>query len=71
MELAGDRRQYRSHWKAHFVNILSFALALAAIVVFAAAYRGLPWGTLGLGLLLLTAAWVIQLLWVTADQITF
>lgn len=53
------------------MNILSFALALASIVVFAAAFRGLPWGTLGLGLLLLTSAWVLQLLWVGADQITF
>lgn len=53
------------------MNILSFALALAAIVVFAAGWRGLPWGTLGLGLMLVTLAWVLQLLWVSASQITF
>lgn len=51
------------------VNILSFVLAIIAIVIFAGAYRGAKWGSVGLGLAILTAAWVLQLIWVT-DQIT-
>ena len=51
------------------MNILSFVLAIAAIVVFALTYRGHRYGSLGLGLALATIAWVLQLIWVT-DQIT-
>lgn len=51
------------------MNILSFALAIIAIVIFAGAYRGARWGSIGLGLAILTAAWMLQLLWVT-NQIT-
>ena len=51
------------------MNILSFVLAIAAIVVFALTYRGHRYGSIGLGLALATTAWVLQLIWVT-DQIT-
>jgi hypothetical protein len=51
------------------MNIVSFVLAIAAIVVFALAYRGIKYGHVGLGLALLASAWVLQLIWVT-DQIT-
>lgn len=51
------------------MNILSFVLAIAAIVTFALTYRGHRYGSLGLGLALATSAWVLQLIWVT-DQIT-
>lgn len=52
------------------MNVLSFALAIAALVVFAGAYRGVKWGHLGLGLALLTLSWMFQLLWDNADLIT-
>lgn len=52
------------------MNILSLIFAIAAAIIFGAASRGLQWGTLGLGLLCLTIAWILQLLWVT-EPITF
>jgi hypothetical protein len=52
------------------MNILSFILAIAAIVTFSLTYRGHKYGSIGLGLALLTTAWVLQLIWVTADTIT-
>lgn len=51
------------------MNILSFALAVAAIIVFTLASRGYKHATIAVGLALLTTAWVLQLIWVT-DQIT-
>lgn len=51
------------------MNILSFVLAIAAIVTLALTYRGHKYGSIGLGLALLSTSWVLQLIWVT-DQIT-
>lgn len=51
------------------MNIISFVLSVIAAVLFAGTYRGLKWGSLGLGLCLLTIAWTLQLLW-TTSQIT-
>lgn len=48
------------------MNIISLVLALLAIVVFLGGPRfQRPWADTGLGLALLTAAWVVQLMWVT------
>ena len=51
------------------MNILSFALAIIAIVIFAGAARDQKWGSVGLGLAILTLVWVVQLVW-TTTQIT-
>ena len=50
------------------MNIISFILAIAAIVVFLLASRGYKHATIAVGLALTVAAWVIQLIW-TTDQI--
>lgn len=52
------------------MNPLSFVLAIGAIIVFLAGWRATPWAHLGLGLALLTAAWIVQLVWVTTSAIT-
>ncbi len=52
------------------MNVISFVLALAAIVVFAARWKGAPGGHLGLGLALVTAAWMIQAIWITTTLVT-
>jgi hypothetical protein len=52
------------------MNILSFILAIIAAVIFALTYQGHKYATIGLGLSVLTVAWMLQLLWVT-DTITF
>lgn len=52
------------------MNIVSLILAIAAAVIFVLAFRGQPWATIGLGLFLLTVAWVVQLLWASAKQIS-
>ena len=51
------------------MNILSFVLAVAAIVVFLLTYRGYKHASIAIGLALTVTAWVFQLIWVT-DQIT-
>lgn len=51
------------------MNILSFILAIAAIITFLLTSRGHKYATISIGLALATSAWVLQLLWVT-DQIT-
>ncbi len=49
---------------------VSLILAIVAIVVFLAGSRsGRPWADINLGLALLTAAWIIQLMWQTTNQI--
>jgi len=53
------------------MNVISFVLAIAAIVVFAARWKGAVGGHIGLGLALLTSAWVIQSIWMTTAIITF
>lgn len=53
------------------MNILSFILAIVAICIFAGAYHGLAWGSIGLALALLTASWVLELTWTSATQINF
>jgi hypothetical protein len=52
------------------MNILSLILAIIAAVIFALTYQGHKYATIGLGLAVLTVAWMLQLLWVT-DLITF
>lgn len=52
------------------MNILSFILAIAAVVVFALAARGYRHASIAVGLALVTAAWMLQLLWTGADLIT-
>lgn len=52
------------------MNILSFVLAIAAIVVFALTSQGHRYGSLGFGLALLSSAWVLQLIWVTDATIS-
>lgn len=47
------------------MNIISFVLGLVAIIVFAARWKGAPGGHLGLGLALVTAAWMVQTIWIT------
>lgn len=51
------------------MNILSLILAVAAVVIFALAYQGHKYATIGLGLCLLSTAWILQLVW-TTDLIT-
>lgn len=51
------------------MNIISFILAILAIAVFALTSRGHKYATISVGLALLTAAWMLQLIWIT-DQIT-
>ena len=51
------------------MNILSLILGIAAIVIFILASRGHKHATIAIGLALVTAAWMAQLLFVT-DQIT-
>lgn len=51
------------------MNILSFILAITAIITFLLTSRGHKYATISIGLALLTTAWVLQLIWVT-DQIT-
>lgn len=53
------------------MNVISFILGIAAIVVFAARWKGAPGGHLGLGLALVTAAWMVQLIWVTTATVSF
>lgn len=53
------------------MNIISFVLAIVAIVVFLGAYEGLKWGSLGLGFALVTTAWVLQLTWTTLNTVHF
>lgn len=53
------------------MNILAAILATFALLTFAGAFRGHKWGTLGLGLALLTLAWIVQLMWVTGPRIDF
>ena len=45
------------------MNIISFILIIIAIVIFALASRGHPYGTIGLGLAFFASAWAIQTLW--------
>ena len=52
------------------MNTLSAILALFAFLVFAGAFRGHKWGTLGLGITLLTSAWMVQLIWTSGPHIT-
>lgn len=52
------------------MNTLSAILALFAFLVFAGAFRGHKFATLGLGLALLTAAYMVQLIWTTGPHIT-
>lgn len=51
------------------MNILSFILSILAIAVFALTSRGHRYATISVGLALVTAAWMLQLLW-TTDLIT-
>lgn len=51
------------------MNIFAFALAIIAICVFAGAFRGYKHATLGVGLAILTIAWMIQLIFTGLDQI--
>lgn len=56
------------------MNVVSFILGLAAVVVFAGAIVRAPratWAGLPLGLLLVTAAWLIQLTWNTPHTVHF
>lgn len=46
------------------MNLFSFALAVIAACIFAGAFKGHKWGSLGAGLCILTVAWVLQLIWV-------
>ena len=50
------------------MNILSFALILASIVIFAGAARGQKWGSLGFGLAIAHLGWLLHILWV-ADHV--
>ena len=52
------------------MNILSLILGIAAIAVFILTSQGHKYATISIGLALLTAAWMIQLLWTSANQIT-
>ena len=45
------------------MNIISFILAIAAIVVFALASRGYKHATIAVGLALTVAAWVLHVVW--------
>lgn len=50
------------------MNPVAFILAIIAIVVFLGGSRlNRPWADTGLGLALLTAAYVVQLMWVTTS----
>jgi hypothetical protein len=51
------------------MNIISLILAIVAAVIFALTYQGHKYATIGLGLCILTVAWMLQLLW-TTDLIT-
>lgn len=51
------------------MNILSLILGILAIATFLLTSRGHRYATISIGLALLTAAWMVQLLWIT-DQIT-
>jgi hypothetical protein len=54
------------------VNIISFVLAIVAVIVFVLAWKGAaPWAHLGLGLALFTTAFIIQLTWVTTSTVHF
>lgn len=52
------------------MNVISFILAVLAICVFAARWKGASNGHMGLGLALATAAWVLQIIWVTTFTIS-
>ncbi len=50
------------------MNVLSFVLAIVAVVIFLSSFSPNPpgrWASIGLGLAVLTIAWMIQLIWVT------
>ncbi len=52
------------------MNPVSLVLAILAIIVFLTGSRmGRPWADTNLGLALLTAAWIIQLMWQTTNQV--
>lgn len=52
------------------MNPVSFILAIIAIVVFLGGSRlNRPWADTGLGLALLVASWMCQLMWVTTSQL--
>jgi uncharacterized membrane protein len=52
------------------MNILSLLLAVVAVVIFALTSQGHKYATISLGLAVLTTAWILQLLWASAEQIT-
>ena len=53
------------------MNILSLLLAVAAVVIFAVTANSPRYDMMALGLAFLTTAWIIQLMWAGAKQITF
>lgn len=53
------------------MNIISLILAIIGIVIFVLSYEGHKYGSLGLGLAFISIAWVLQLMWISANQITF
>lgn len=53
------------------MNILSLILTILAAAVFALTAQGHRYATISVGLVLLTCAWVLQLLWASANPIAF
>ncbi len=51
------------------MNIISFILSIFAVIVFAGAFQGHKYGSLGAGLALLTVAWMVQLIRLTSTII--
>lgn len=50
------------------MNLFSLVLAIIAVCIFAGAFQGHKYGSLGAGLAILTLAWVLQLL-LTIEQV--
>lgn len=50
------------------MNLFSLVLAIIAGCIFAGAFQGHKYGSLGAGLALLTLAWILQLL-LTIEQV--